>query len=98
MFSSPATSLPSTISRSLRVGHEQQSERPAVLLVRDRGRGEQRREEEHQGQLEHGEHPVEDAAEPRQHPELADVCQPMIDCHAVHIRMNRKQANDARQR
>ena len=60
MFRRPATSLPRTISRSLRSVIEQQVERAAILLVGDRGRREQRGEEEHQRELEHGEHDVED--------------------------------------
>ena len=55
------------------VGHQQQDERPPVLLVGDRRGREQRGEEQDQGQLEEGEHPVEDAAEPGDHAELVDV-------------------------
>ena len=55
------------------VCHQEQRERAAVLLVRNCGSREQRREEKHQRQLEHREHQVQDAAEPRHHPQLAHV-------------------------
>ena len=73
MFKSPATSFPSTISRSREIGHQEQCEGSPVFLVGNCGRREQRREEEHQRQLEHREHQVEDAAEPGHDSQLAHI-------------------------
>ena len=96
IWSRLAISLPSDDLDVAQVGHQQQDERPPVLLVGDRRRRGQRGEEEHQGELEQDEQLEQQVPEAGDDAELGDLRQPISDCQAVHIRMNSRPTYEAR--
>ena len=98
IFKSPATSLPSTISRSLRSVisssvNVRRSFSYEIAAAVNSGAKNSIRVNWSMANITYRMPPNRAIT-----PSSRTSCQPMIDCQAVHNRMNRKQENDARQR